>query len=186
MKKTHYLRVVLAAVLFAGGVAYADGPEPHKAVLRAANFGEQQLEQLLTSGVAVDVTDDDGETALMEAADKGNLAAVKLLLKHGAQVNRKDEDGKTALMHAADEGRTPVVQALLEAGADVAARDKDGETALMMAEEERHTDTADVLRRASKTTSAAAPAALTGGRPEDPPRPPRALQSGWRTRQWPP
>ncbi len=157
-----YLGAALVATMLASGSVYADGPEPHKNVLRAANFGEEQLKQVLASGVTVDVTDDDGETALMEAADKGNLSAVQLLLKHGAQVNRKDKDGKTALMHAADEGHTPVVQALLAAGADPSAKDEDGETALMMAEEERHNDTATVLRNFHKTAPAAAPAALVG------------------------
>lgn len=156
------LGVMLAVAALVGGVAYADGPEPHKAVLRAANLGEEQLKQVLASGVVVDVTDDDGETALMEAADRGNLPAVQLLIKYGAQVDRKDEDGKTALMYAADEGRTPVVQALLAAGADASAKDKDGETALMMAEDERHADTVAVLRNVSKAAPAATPAALSG------------------------
>ncbi len=157
-----YLSMALAAAMLAGGSAYADGPEPHKNVLRAANFGEEQLKQVLAGGVAVDVTDEDGETALMEAADKGNLPAVQLLLKYGAQVNRKDEDGKTALMYAADEGRTPVVQALLAAGANPDVKDKDGETALMKAEEERHADTAALLRNSNKSAPTATSAVLVG------------------------
>ena len=85
---------VLASFL-APGLAWADAGDAHKAVLRAANGGEPVLKQLVASGIPVDATDDDGETALMEAADKGNLVAVQILLRNGAQVNLKDHDGKT-------------------------------------------------------------------------------------------
>ncbi len=146
MKKMTF--AILLAAMFALPVAYADGPEPHKAVFRAAMAGEAELTRLLSGGVSVNVTDHDGETALMEAADKGRVEAVKLLLKHGANVNAADHDGETALMMAADEGRTEVVRVLIAAGANLDARDEDYETALMKAEDEHHADTARVLREA--------------------------------------
>ena len=40
-------------------------------------------------------------TALMEAAENGNLGIVKALLDKGADVNIKDIGGETALMRAA-------------------------------------------------------------------------------------
>ena len=38
------------------------------------------------------------KTALILAADRGNLAIVKVLVEKGAGVNSKDFDGSTALM----------------------------------------------------------------------------------------
>ncbi len=141
----------ITLLLAALPTAYADGPEPQKAIWRAAMSGEPALTALLASGVSINISDRDGETALMEAADKGQLEVVKLLIRHGANVNAADEDGETALMMAADDGFTEVVRVLIAAGANVNARDEDGETALWNAEEERHPDTAEVLREAGGT-----------------------------------
>lgn len=144
----------MMAVAFAAAVlapsAMADTPynHPMKQVLRAAMSGQAELNSLLASGISVNVTDHDGETALMKAADKGRLEAVKALLAAGANVNACDEDGETALMMAADEGRTEVVRTLIAAGAELNLRDEDGETALMKALDERHTETANVLSQA--------------------------------------
>ncbi len=143
-----HVLMTAALLLAALPAAYADGPEPQKQVWRAAMKGEAALTALLSSGVSVNTSDWEGETALMEAADKGQLEVVRLLLRHGADVNAADEDGETALMRAADDGHTEVVRALIAAGADVNARDEDGETALSNAEEERHLETARVLREA--------------------------------------
>ena len=84
----------------------------------------------------------------LEAADRGNLQAVRNLISAGADVNAKDEDGETALMIAADDGHTAIVQALIAAGADVNARDDEGESALDKARDERRRSTIDALRAA--------------------------------------
>ena len=85
---------------------------------------------MATPASAQDVTwaDRDGETLLMKAADRGNVAEVQRLLAAGAPVNAKDNDGETALMMAADDGHAAVVKLLLEAGAAVNDADEDGET----------------------------------------------------------
>ncbi len=118
-----------------------------KIIVAAAARGEADLHKLIAGGHNVNMTDDDGETPLMRAAEHGNLRAVDVLLKAGAHVNAKDEDGNTALMDAADKGHSDVVLRLIQSGADVNARDDEGETALSKAIEERHTDTATLLRQ---------------------------------------
>lgn len=137
----------LLAVLVSG-VAFAGSSDPQASILKAAQGGESQLKLVISSGIHVDASDDDGETALMEASEKGWVQVVHELLKQGAAVNRVDEDGRTALMYAANKGQTEVVKALIAAGANINARDEDGETALQIAENENHTDTAAVLRAA--------------------------------------
>jgi ankyrin repeat protein len=46
------------------------------------------------------VQDSEGRTALHFACDRGQLAAVELLLKHNAAVNIADTDGQTPLHYA--------------------------------------------------------------------------------------
>lgn len=86
-----------------------------------------------------------GLSALMYAAGRDNLPAVRLLLKAGADVNAANvtevrmKNGLialsklTALMTAAPASSPEVVQALLDAGADANARDVRGLTPLMQA-----------------------------------------------------
>ncbi|RMJ29023.1 ankyrin repeat-containing protein [Aspergillus sp. HF37] len=54
---------------------------------------------------------------LHEAAGKGYVEIVKLLIEHGADLNSKS-NGLTALMAAAENGRGAVVEELLQAGAN--------------------------------------------------------------------
>ena len=60
--------------------------------------------------------------ALMNAAQAGHAAVVRVLVKLGADVAAADQNGWTTLMFAAGKGRVDAVRALAELGADVAAR----------------------------------------------------------------
>jgi ankyrin repeat protein len=75
------------------------------------------------------------DNALIDAATKGDLAAVQALLAKGANVNARAAGGETPLIMAAVNGRLSVVHALLDKGADVNAGDNHGTTALMDAAE---------------------------------------------------
>lgn len=142
--------LLLAMVTLAPAVRadYHPIPSPHKLLLRAASAGGAELQSVLAKGVDINITDEERETALMEAADDGNLRAVQNLIAAGADVNLRNEDAETALMMAADEGYTEIVKALIAAGAEPNAVDEDGETALQKAIHEGHRATADALRAA--------------------------------------
>lgn len=71
-----------------------------------------------------------GDNALMIAAFRGNLEAVKALLARGAQVNRP---GWSALHYAAAIGNNPILQILIAQKANPDASSPNGTTALMMA-----------------------------------------------------
>ena len=107
---------------------------------------------LLDKGADIKLTDDGGDTALMEAAssdDPQNKIIVRLLLERGADVQA---GGNRALLNAAKEGGPEVVQLLLKKGADPNARnsvpysgDRAGDTALMYAAQGDFVETVRLL-----------------------------------------
>ncbi|MGB8843662.1 MAG: ankyrin repeat domain-containing protein [Aliidongia sp.] len=80
-----------------------------------------------------DITDDQGHTALMRAAEHGHIAIIKLLLENGAVINRGDELGKTALIWAAEGGNGDAIDLLIQSGARIEQATKQGITPLMAA-----------------------------------------------------
>lgn len=81
-------------------------------------------------GVEIDTLNNAGESALMLAALKGEVAGARLLLERGARVN---QPGWSALHYAATGTEPQLVQLLLDKGADVNAASPNGSTPLMMA-----------------------------------------------------
>jgi len=74
--------------------------------------------------------------ALIEAARRGDVPAVKELLARGADVDHRDRFGITAVWQATSKGNAEVVRVLLEAGADVNLPDATWHrTPLLMADE---------------------------------------------------
>jgi uncharacterized protein len=90
----------------------------------------------------VDAANANGETPLMMAAMRGQLAWVQRLLDRGARVRR---EGWTPLHYAAAGPSVPVVALLLERGAAIDARSPNGTTPLMMAARYGSIDAADLL-----------------------------------------
>jgi ankyrin repeat protein len=64
----------------------------------------------------------DGQ-ALIDAADKGDTAAVARLIKAGADIRERDRRGRTALLAATHARSVEAARLLIEAGADVNAKD---------------------------------------------------------------
>ena len=109
------------------------------------------VQQLLENGASVTKVGTDEEangwTALMSAANCGDLAIVRLLLNAGARVNAGlIPSGLTALMMASKDGHTEVTQLLLDRGADpTAACSDDHSNALMLAASWGHMGTVRLL-----------------------------------------
>ena len=68
-------------------------------------------------GVEVDRATGNGNTPLLEAANRGILEVAKVLLQHGADANKAHHDGTTPLHFAAFKGS--VAEVLLESRADM-------------------------------------------------------------------
>lgn len=94
---------------------------------------------LLQGGADASVVNNEGNTALTLAADRGMAVLIPALVKAHADVDFRGRDG-TALSVAADKGRTEVVKALLDAGADPNLGGKDNKTPLMNAAARDHVD----------------------------------------------
>lgn len=82
---------------------------------------------------------------LFEAAEGGDVEAVRRLASSGAALDTRGRDGKTALMLAAEKGRVETVQALLESGASPDVQTLRGNTALGLAARNHHLETVKLL-----------------------------------------
>lgn len=102
------------------------------ALTLALRDGSAKVVELLLGHpqLSVDAPNAANETALMMAALRGNLPAMKGLLARGAAVNRP---GWNPLHYAASGPSVEAVTLLLEQGAAIDARSPQGHTALMMA-----------------------------------------------------
>jgi len=86
------------------------------------------VQTLVEAGAQVNAKNDDGSTALMAAALKGDADIVQILLSAGADIKVKDKDEDTALNLAAQNGQQRSAS-IAAAGADLNLT-KWGETAL--------------------------------------------------------
>ncbi len=92
--------------------------------------------------IALEAQAGNGNTALMMAAFKNNMPAVKALLARGAQVNRP---GWTALHYAASAGALDIMRVLLEHHAYLDAESPTGVTPLMLAAREGQEEAVKLL-----------------------------------------
>jgi ankyrin repeat protein len=101
---------------------------------------------LLQAGANPNITDNDGETALMGAAKGGFDGIIELLINAGASLSAQDRLGRTALHWAAVRGDYPqAVSALVKADADLNLTQFEGWTPLMCAAAMEHPMTVAVL-----------------------------------------
>ncbi len=91
---------------------------------------------------------------IWEAAEQGDIEAVKEYLAIGTNVNAKGEDGETPLHFAAIGGQKEIAELLIAKGADVNAKDDDDTTPLDWTVEADHTEISDLLRKHGGKTGA--------------------------------
>src|SRR6185503_20457349 len=77
---------------------------------------------LLANGTDINAKDQYGQTALMNAAHRGQVELVRLLLEKGADLNTTAKYNLSALMLSLIAGHPDVARLLIEAGADVNLR----------------------------------------------------------------
>jgi ankyrin repeat protein len=93
-----------------------------EAFVRSAEKGDiTAVDLFLAAGMDANVTDKEGNTALMYEAAKGHTPILDALLKAQADVNKKNMGGRTALSWAASAGQTDSLRILLDKGANAEA-----------------------------------------------------------------
>ena len=101
-------------------------------LLEAAGWGKAAMvDMLLARGAAIDMQDDDGRTALMEATDNDQDSVVKTLLANGADVNVKDREGKSVIFFVKSDEITRLL--LTHPGIQINVKDREGVSALFVA-----------------------------------------------------
>ena len=78
----------------------------------------------------------EASAALIPAAERGDVVAVKHLLDEGASVRARDATGRTALIAAAYGNRVEAARLLVGAGADVNAKDQTVQSAYLISTSE--------------------------------------------------
>ncbi len=89
---------------------------------------------------------------MIEAAARGNEAAVSALLTKGAPLDARDAEGRTAMMAATYGHHTSVVALLLKADADPNIRDDKLSNPLLHAGAEGHLDILELVAGAADPT----------------------------------
>ncbi|KAK3073414.1 hypothetical protein LTR53_005038 [Teratosphaeriaceae sp. CCFEE 6253] len=80
-----------------------------------------ELQQYLTAGIPVNLTNHKGDTLLMLAAYHGQIATAAMLLERGADVNVLNDRGQSPIAGAVFKGYTEVTRVLVHGGADLYA-----------------------------------------------------------------
>ena len=116
----------------------------------ATNSGDlMRVCELLDSGAEVDALDEHGQTALMNAAYRGDVELAQLLIARGAALNVTAKYRLTALMLAVINDHAELVRVLVQAGADQEIKGSKGHfarTPLQYAEDSGKTGIAAILR----------------------------------------
>ncbi|CAG8463409.1 7192_t:CDS:2 [Funneliformis mosseae] len=96
--------------------------------------------------VNIDLQNNDGESALYQAASLGNVEVVKIMMNANANVESCNRENITPLIIAAYNGHADVCSELIDHGhANVDFQDSSYKTALLLASYEGHVETAKVL-----------------------------------------
>ena len=120
-------------------------------LLHAATLNNpERIKECISNGADVDERDENGQSALHLAADKGFEACVNVLLEAGADVNAADISGISVLEAAVIGGKLDVIKILVKAGADPDQEDMDGETPRSCAEDDDDVEIQLFLRNAPR------------------------------------
>lgn len=103
-------------------------------LMRAAKEGRLDIvEELLSLGVDISVTNADGCNALWLACYNGDHGIIQRLLDAGIDIDLQNGNGATCLMYVSSNSKPDLVQLLLELGADASLRNFDDFSALDLA-----------------------------------------------------
>jgi len=120
-------------------------------ILSAYDSRPEALDYLLRIGADPCLGDRHGNTALMGAIYKGNLAIARRLLATQCPIDQVNNAGETALSFAALFGRVEILPELAARGADPNHVDARGNTPLVVVLKQGNEDSAMALRKLGAT-----------------------------------
>jgi ankyrin repeat protein len=127
-------------------MARADQRAAAELILAAERGDSARVTAQLAAGVAVDVRDARGRTALLVATRADRIETARLLIAAGADVNAKDAIHDSPFLYAGAEGRNEILRLLLATGrVDLASTNRYGGTALIPAAHHGHVETVRIL-----------------------------------------
>lgn len=88
------------------------------------------LPSTASKGMDLNIGNENGETCLMMACEKGSVEIVRILLDEGADPNVADKNGVTPLMICCRRGQDRIIPLLLRKGVLVDQKNSEGDTAL--------------------------------------------------------
>ena len=123
-----------------------------QALLTAASRGDAAgVTAALDLGAAIDARDNHGQSALLFAVQRDDLALARELIRRGADLNAAAMNHYTPWLLAGALGRTEMLGAMLDTGkVDYARRNRYGGNALIPACERGHVETVRLLLDRSK------------------------------------
>ena len=108
-------------------------------MLAALNNHPMAVSTLLDGGASINIPDRSGDTVLLQAAARGFVDVVTILVHHDPTcISATSSDGSTALHKACARGQILTVQILISCGADVNARDASGQSPADVAAAQNH------------------------------------------------
>ncbi|KAI5816499.1 ankyrin repeat-containing domain protein [Pyronema omphalodes] len=123
----------------------------------AASWQPESVPLLLDAGAQVNHRDEEGQTPLFWAAERGRVDTVLQLLERGADINAVDGCKMSPLSRACAQCsvhvNTELVKTLVEKGADISSKDELGMTALHHAAREGHVEIVDILLKTGARAS---------------------------------
>jgi len=137
------LQALAVLLLMVGPVLAGDEQEPWLQALHDRNLAS--LGRQLDNGADPNLASSESKTALMFAAQAGDMDLAMRLLDAGANIDAQNANGGTALMYAAMCPDPGVTRLLLARGAQANARARLGWTALLVAAVKGHRETAIAL-----------------------------------------
>lgn len=94
---------------------------------------EADFYELINQPIFINTQDENGNTALIKAAQNNNFEQVTNLISHNADTNVQNKNGFTALIISSFNGNNDINQILLSHNANPELQDKNGNTALITA-----------------------------------------------------
>jgi ankyrin repeat protein len=131
---------------------YKDLTKPEKEALREQFWNAIQagsvggVSAVIDRGFPFKDSVNGGLLALADAARRGKVDIIRLLLDRGVKVNKRSgPESTTALLQAARFGKLDAVTLLLDRGADINQYDRGGRTALYHSVDQRHLEVTTLL-----------------------------------------